>query len=95
MARPGTVSRARRGVLFLDECAEISVSALEASRTPLEDVEIRLARRAARVAVAHNSHRHRAQRVCRAIAESGAAQSVDTLRCLISQVSPSGTKVSR
>jgi hypothetical protein len=31
----------------------------------------------------------------RAIAESGAAQSVDTLRCLIRQVSPSGTKVSR
>jgi hypothetical protein len=31
----------------------------------------------------------------RAIAESGAAQSVDTLRCLISQVSPSGTRMSR
>ncbi|BCI89719.1 hypothetical protein NIIDMKKI_49250 [Mycobacterium kansasii] len=34
MARPGAVSRAHRGVLFLDECAEISVSALEALRTP-------------------------------------------------------------
>lgn len=31
----------------------------------------------------------------RAIVELGAAQSVDTLRCLISHVSPSGTKVSR
>jgi magnesium chelatase family protein len=31
--------------LFLDECAEISVSALEALRTPLEDGVIRLARR--------------------------------------------------
>ncbi|ORB86332.1 hypothetical protein B1987_24020 [Mycobacterium kansasii] len=45
MARPGAVSRAHRGVLFLDECAEISVSALEALRTPLEDGQIRLARR--------------------------------------------------
>jgi len=45
MARPGAVSRAHRGVLFLDECAEIGVSALEALRTPLEDGKIRLARR--------------------------------------------------
>ncbi|BBY07890.1 YifB family Mg chelatase-like AAA ATPase [Mycobacterium noviomagense] len=45
MARPGAVSRAHRGVLFLDECAEIRVSALEALRTPLEDGQIRLARR--------------------------------------------------
>src|SRR5690606_6902267 len=45
MARPGAVSRAHRGALFLDECAEIGVSAMEALRTPLEEGGIRLARR--------------------------------------------------
>ena len=44
MARPGAVSLAHRGLLFLDEAPEWPAQLLDALRTPLEEGEIRLAR---------------------------------------------------
>lgn len=44
LARPGAVSLAHRGILFLDEAAEIRPHVLDALRTPLEEGEVRIAR---------------------------------------------------
>ncbi|HZZ45546.1 MAG TPA: YifB family Mg chelatase-like AAA ATPase [Pseudonocardia sp.] len=44
LARPGAVSLAHRGVLFMDEAPEFGVKQLQSLRTPLEEGEVRLAR---------------------------------------------------
>ncbi len=44
LARPGAVSLAHRGLLFLDEAPEFKAHLLDALRTPLEEGVIRLAR---------------------------------------------------
>lgn len=45
VARPGAISLAHNGVLFLDEAPEFGARTLDALRTPLEDGMVRIARR--------------------------------------------------
>lgn len=49
LPRPGAVSLAHRGVLFMDEAPEFGPHLLESLRTPLEEGEVRLARAAGSV----------------------------------------------
>lgn len=44
LAKPGAVSLAHRGILFMDEAPEFKSHVLDALRTPLEEGEIRIAR---------------------------------------------------
>jgi magnesium chelatase family protein len=52
--RPGEISLAHRGVLFLDELPEFSGTALEMLRQPLEDRQVTLARAAGTVSFPAN-----------------------------------------
>lgn len=45
LAKPGAISHAHHGILFMDEACEFGPNRLEALRTALEEGEVRLARR--------------------------------------------------
>ncbi|WP_341729058.1 YifB family Mg chelatase-like AAA ATPase [Brooklawnia sp.] len=49
VARPGAISVAHRGVLFLDEVAEFSARVLDALRTPMETGKVTIARSVSQV----------------------------------------------
>jgi magnesium chelatase family protein len=49
IGRPGALSKAHHGVLFLDEAPEFSANALEALRQPLEEGVVRISRSRAEV----------------------------------------------
>ncbi|GAA2183292.1 YifB family Mg chelatase-like AAA ATPase [Brooklawnia cerclae] len=49
LARPGAISLAHRGILFLDEAPEFSARVLDALRTPMETGEVTIARSSGQV----------------------------------------------
>lgn len=76
--RPGEVSLANGGVLFLDELGEFSATVLDALRTPLEDGVVRVARAQVRVEVPARVVLAAAMNPC----PCGAAGGPGTCRCL-------------
>lgn len=70
--RPGAVSRAHHGVLFLDEVSEIDAHTLDALRVPLEKGEVRLTRARREVVYPADFQLLMAANPCRCGAENAA-----------------------
>lgn len=71
--RPGAVSLAHHGVLFLDEVSEISAAVLDAMRAPLEDGVVRLIRHRHEVSYPARFQLIMAANPCRCAAEEPSA----------------------
>ncbi len=78
--RPGAVSLAHHGVLFLDEASEIPAAILDGLRTPLEDGHVRLVRSRREVIFPARIQLVLAANPCRCAAEDPAA-----CRCTVRQ----------
>ncbi|AGF72778.1 YifB family Mg chelatase-like AAA ATPase [Corynebacterium halotolerans] len=78
--RPGAVSLAHHGVLFLDEASEIPAATLDGLRTPLEDGQVRLVRARREVIFPARIQLVLAANPCRCAAEEPSA-----CRCTVRQ----------
>lgn len=76
--RPGAVSHAHHGVLFLDEVSEIPADTLDALRVPLEKGEVRLTRARREVVYPADFQLIMAANPCRCGAENAAACTCNT-----------------
>lgn len=73
IARPGAVSLAHHGVLFLDEASEVSAGVLDGLRAPLEEGQVRLVRSRREVMYPARFQLVLAANLCRCGAEDSSA----------------------
>jgi magnesium chelatase family protein len=99
MPRPGEVTLAHRGILFLDEIPEFSRRALEALREPLEDGVIHIARAALSLEFPANVLLVAAMNPCpcgyhRGLANSSEVRPTKTCMCSFEQIQRYRAKIS-